>query len=539
MANGQLEKLNKIEVYADRQKSYFIYPFKYTGTVNEVKSKLCRAEGGRFVDKNEIDVTDTLGENSCKSKPSNHDSESVDENKTGQIESSYKCSVLIHKNEFKQDKLMTMQTYKPKRSYDVTMSGVEIYLFPNQIGFYCYELSCDFNKKVPVKVDETVDGQTENVENGAKYTIVQRNIIMANEYIKCLDNLALLNRKIYKVPNQNGKIRLLDIIDKDLEFDTTGIVGIDCEKLRYGYSFKKEKMNDKAITLTYTVVKSKFVEDPAMYLSFFLVGAKNSSYMPPEDLSDISFKPFGNVTIGANRDGFSYVADMNLCGANDYIVKKGKLSKNFKEAYLWLYLQLLNQSYGLIYYSHLVTTKFPVEKLFDGDTDTVETKAYIQKFNKEYKEINKFLLQGISATIGGYYHMQQIYKFTREKLCVEDDIESLTLGLDSCATILDRLSKEIDQKEQERQSAKIEMIGLLAIISALADAFGTSESGVDFVRQFFEHKSCGVNTSSIWFWVANLIINVILLVLVYNWSKPALHRYFMVGKLQKQKNKNK
>ncbi len=224
-----------------------------------------------------------------------------------------------------------------------------------------------------------------------------------------------------------------------------------------------EVLPDKALLFQYAFADSDDKSEKDKLL-FELANGYNESYAVPENLSEIVYAPFGNFTFLITKGGMACVA-ISKDSNNDFFINQ--FPAKFIRDYFFMYLLLTYQSFSCLQYSRLLTELPAEEDSFKTDA------AHIDKLEMLNNKINLFLVKSVFDSVSSVGHQNSVYRYGKNRLCIENDIRSLTVGLEALRNS-ERDRRDRDEAEAEAKSdRKIEraltIFGLLAIFSALID----------------------------------------------------------------------
>ena len=136
---------------------------------------------------------------------------------------------------------------------------------------------------------------------------------------------------------------------------------------------------------------------------------------------------------------------------------------------------LLYQTYSCAHYSRLLT-KLPAEK-----ESFEENAKYVENLESLDNQIKLFLVKSVYESVSNIQHQNGAYKYGKKVLAIEEDIKSLTIGLDALRGIerekikaLEEEKVKLDQKKNEKKEETINngliLFGFLVVISSILDA---------------------------------------------------------------------
>lgn len=225
---------------------------------------------------------------------------------------------------------------------------------------------------------------------------------------------------------------------------------------------------------------------------FHLMHGYGISYYYTEDMECKLFSPFGNTKWGVAREG---LACLGKIGDNDTtnMFLKDTLPIRIERVYLWIYIMILHQYYGLQYYSMLTMEMYQessrrIEKVFKSRV----YKNIVNKMKKVTEAANLFYLQNCYTDISQISHQNLIYRMLYEEYNIDAMIEDFNENITLCNTF-------IDNKFSNKLSNRINLVawftGLTGIYEIYKDVTGMIEGTQKIL-----------SISSIWILVALIII---------------------------------
>ena len=242
--------------------------------------------------------------------------------------------------------------------------------------------------------------------------------------------------------------------------------------------------------------------------------------------------PFANVLWMASREGCGYYAWVD--DKNEQFFTGNLYSKIINDYFL-LYIRTLYQSYSLLRFS------VKISKLLPNDVNKYllvsdETEAISGKIDRISTEINLFLVKSIATSVSHIHHQNEFYQYLCEKFKIEEDVRSVTAGLDSLCRIqhetvlkkqeeAEKKAREIQEQTEKREKDADNQfqIGLgfmtfLTGISALTDASFT------LVTEFTYRDLNGARLAALWGMFGFCILVIVLSVLIFSLSVSRLWR---------------
>ena len=364
---------------------------------------------------------------------------------------------------------------------DFSISDLGLLLFRNNLGFFWYEI------------------ETANEMDSQELVRFQNIYKELNRAGKCMfwekrgegefapfsmgnwiaEKLSFLN-PVYLPQRKNAyKSLLLKNLRVANHLQELKITENDAEQLSC-----REYVPDKALLFTYGVFGE--TEKPVAtgreekILSYYLTNGYKQSYLCSEDTLDRMHHPFSNVIWYATQEGCSYLAWPDDSNKKFFCeTMPGKI----KNDYFALYLKCLFQSYSLFLYAQ------KIQDSLSAETKDYLTTAQSQLVTELYGDLNLFLTKTMATSVSHIDHQSSFYVYVRARLCIVEDVKSVTAGLDSLENLLreihhreemERWKKENlenalrDQEEKERDlqmQRVMYLFSLLTIFSAFTDGF--------------------------------------------------------------------
>lgn len=397
-------------------------------------------------------------------------------------------------------------------SWNVTVSNLGLMLFRNGLGMVWYELKVPQNsiKSDQLKTFQNVirelsrsmasvvwEKQKEEPEfgvvlsekNGFKTYISPFSFAnWINDIVGFLKVRYLAERKYsYSKMIKNNMNALKGLRNEVVKREET-------IKDRYSYS------PDKAILFSYVSFgQSEDVDsrNDKYSLAYHLTNGYKDSYHYSAEISNEIKSPFDDVYWYATQEGTAYLAWVS---EDNKEVFESLIPSKVRTDYFALYMKILYQSFSLLLYAEKIQTNISAvnEKYIAELLD--------KRITELFGEINLFLTKSMATSVSHIHHQSEFYVYIKKQLRVQDDVESVTAGLNALDAIQreqrqreenkriqeawqeeqrrDREAQEarLAREEREKKSdAKIQAImglfALLGISSALVDCF-------DFISKF-------------------------------------------------------
>ena len=223
---------------------------------------------------------------------------------------------------------------------------------------------------------------------------------------------------------------------------------------------------DKAILFSYIVFDNKCEKDTLdgrYSLTYQITNGYKESYHSGYETKNEIKCPFDDVMWYATQEGVSYLAWPTY---DNIQVFSEEIQAKVKTDYFTLFIKNLYQSYSLLIYANKIQSEISAisRKYLEMSAD--------QNITDLFWDINLFLTKSMATSVSHIHHQSEFYIYLKKQLRVQEDVESVTSGLNA----LDLLQRE-RKKRDEKLQAIMGLLTLLGIASALVDSF-------DFVNKF-------------------------------------------------------
>ena len=242
------------------------------------------------------------------------------------------------------------------------------------------------------------------------------------------------------------------------------------ERITKSENSDKESIPDKALLYQYLFIEQTTDED-RNNLVFRIANGYNDKYNAPEDIDKVLYKPFGNTCFYISKAGMACV--VKNADSNEAFFD-GQFKEKFVRDYFFIYLLLAYQSYSCAHYSRLLTMLPAKKEVIDKQED------YAKELESLNEEINLFLVKSVFESVSNIHHQNGAYRFGKNELCIEGDIQSLTIGLGALEAIVkdkrkekEKIERENEKKLEEKRDDNINLalkiFGFMVVVSAWID----------------------------------------------------------------------
>ncbi len=215
---------------------------------------------------------------------------------------------------------------------------------------------------------------------------------------------------------------------------------------------RKIRIPDKALLFQYAFI-DKVTDYPIDDFIFRIANGYDEKYNAPNNIDDKIYRPFGNINYYFSKSGMSCVV-ANMDSNESFF--GSQFREKYTRDYFFIYMLLLYQSYSCAHYSRLLT-KLP------ADESAFNKKAeYVEKLESLNEQINLFLVKSVFESVSNVHHQNDVYRYGKKELCIEEDIQSLTVGLEALKDM------ERDKRDRKVDSALV-IFGFMVVISAWID----------------------------------------------------------------------
>ena len=335
----------------------------------------------------------------------------------------------------KDGKLFEAQYKKKDLSVTFHCSDIGVLLFKDGVGFLWYEVGFGNSKKYKPDIDLYIEFQHDFKE------------------LARTDRDYFVRKKGYDKEREESLFEplcfgkwisdLLSVNETGIRFWAERVSSVETERL---------SMPDKALLFNY--VFSDPIEEGIKDSSIFrITNGYDTSYNPPESIRDNLYQPFGNMQFYMSKAGMSCMVSDDTTNEEFF---KGQFREKFIRDYFYIYILLLYQSFSCAHFSWLLTN-LPAE-----ETQFEKSSKYRELLETLNERINLFLVKSVFESVSNIHHQNDFYRYGKGVLCIDDDIQSLTIGLDAL--------KEIEGDKRDRKiNNALAVFGFMVVISALID----------------------------------------------------------------------
>ncbi len=305
------------------------------------------------------------------------------------------------------------------------IARAQIHLFHTDIGLLWYELEPLDKEEIP------------NLEEL---------ILLQNRFKECSYTDKYFTRKQSRRSKEEA--------DTFLPFDAAKWLGQllrPLGSLRYlNSSCLKDGMlcPDRALIFNYVLLRneSPITDQQLQTAAYWLANGYNRKYRPSAQALSEGVHPFADVCMYASRAGCGYYAVVNE-GNRAFFT--GNFDDSIRNEYFFLYILALYQSFSLMNFSQRCASEFSSDpqKYSHPGSLGVRLDAFVA-------ELNAFLMKGMHSSVSSVQHHNDFYQYLRERLMIQEDIESLKIGTEALAEIQHARREHEELLLREKEAAE-------------------------------------------------------------------------------------
>lgn len=343
------------------------------------------------------------------------------------------------------------------RDFVVAVTQMGLYLFRTGVGFLWYEI------KVPedAAADEMILFQNEFKELSYERFVTRRTEDERYTFEKNGDTKTgvlmghLISRLLERLP-----FTVTYFAERE-----------DC--LEEGKSIP-----DKAVLFNYIVMEGENEEQWWDYI-YRITNGYNKRYMRKPDFADDIMEPFEHSYCYATSQGCGYYAVPDEGNHHFYTET---LKKRVMFEYFLLEILSLYQFYSILKFTKNMENELSAER----DKYLADSEEILSTLKNLSADINIFLVKSVYSSVSHISHQNDFYEYLLGRLRIRQNIEGLTIGLDSLQRLQEAREKErvqrienLENEERElsddRLNIGLGLISILALISAVADGYGAAD----------------------------------------------------------------
>lgn len=258
-------------------------------------------------------------------------------------------------------------------------------------------------------------------------------------------------------------------------------------ELPFTYTFFAKRTNpldagryipDKALLFVYTAFGEAGQEKLMDYI-YRLTNGYNERYRRKAEFSSEPIELFRNAYCYATMGGCGYYVVPGEENRNFYL---RTFRKKIMPDYFTLYILALYQSYTLLKFTGQIQSVLSAESgwYLENSEESVGILKQVAT------QINVFLVKSVYSSVSHISHQNDYYEYVIRRLKVRENIDGLTIGLESLQKLQEDRAKERIEAIEDRENREREvsddrlniglgLISILALISAVADGDSAAE----------------------------------------------------------------
>lgn len=324
-----------------------------------------------------------------------------------------------------------------KKTFEADITDLGLFIFNEGITFLWYEIKTAANNK-----------------------------LNSDDLILFQNMVKELSRSKYAYYIENGKKYPIGKWIVEILKDQKSIINYFAER-EINIDGSKIIVPDKALLFNY-LFTNQAEKNTRELLAYRITNGFDEKYCPPDNIEKYMYEPYGNATAYVTKSGMSYIINDSE-KTNSYFFLN-HFDKKFKNDYFFIYIILLYQSYSCFYYSNKLTYEIP-SNINEFETDGTQ----LDKLEDLERNINLFLVKGIYGSISNIQQQDEIYKYGKKSLGIDEDMKSLTVGLEALRQLeIEKRQKEKSKRDENMNTAVI-MLSLLTTISAFVNAINIGD----------------------------------------------------------------
>lgn len=198
---------------------------------------------------------------------------------------------------------------------------------------------------------------------------------------------------------------------------------------------------DKAILFSYVSFGQKEENDTqnAKYaLTYHITNGYKDSYHYSDDAANEIKRPFDDVYWYATQEGAAYLA---WPSDDNKEVFESLIPSKVRTDYFTLYMKNLYQSFSLLLYAEKIQANI------SAINDKYLAEPLDKRITDLFGEINLFLTKSMATSVSHIHHQSEFYVYIKKQLRIQEDVESVTSGLNA----LDVIQREQRQREENKR----------------------------------------------------------------------------------------
>ena len=278
---------------------------------------------------------------------------------------------------------------------------------------------------------------------------------------------------------------------------------------------------DKALLFNYVVFGS--VDDSYDELvknAYYLSKGYKSTYKVEEHVEETLYRPFSNAVWSVSKEGAGYYLIAEVDNTLYYTGDKGLYQKVINDYFL-IYILALQQTYTLLRFAEIISTeltanpeKYLDSELYYDEEEESRKNAEFLRLERKVREltmqVNVFLTKNVRASVSHIQHQNDFYIYAKDRLNINNDIQDLTLGLESLQGLLHDSKQQWDAEEEGRRDEKINIaLGLFSVVAFISAVYDCESLIKDF---FMSNEGTTMGSSLMWHVLPYGVIFILLVV---------------------------
>lgn len=242
-------------------------------------------------------------------------------------------------------------------------------------------------------------------------------------------------------------------------------------------------------------------------VSYYLSKGYKRSYEMPENINEVLYKPFKNTFWYVSKEGAGYYVISDDNSNNRTFFSKG-MNRKVMDDYFLIYVLALHQSYTMLLFAEEISNKLPssaqiytngLNKIDDMvDDDEYRFKVIEETLGEIVTKVNVFITKSIRASISYVGHQNEFFRYAKEQLSVDLDIENVTHGLEALQEIVHSSRQNWEDLQEKRRDDKLNyIVGILSIVAFVSAIY----DGLCLINEFFlseeTHRFVGSTINSV------------------------------------------
>lgn len=413
-----------------------------------------------------------------------------------------RCKIKLHNHN---ETLQSDNAEYTQKIFEFSIKRVGLFVFRTGIGIFWFELKNSENIKL------------------SPFTKIENFI----EFQKCFKQLSAPWQKdmFHVVTGNNGKEELTpfmagkwinDILNSTFASSVSAPVKIEYYSTEEDCT-STEPLPDKAILFNLALMKPvnehyfEDVKEELSHIGFMLSNGFNDSYLMPDNIRDLSLKTFDNVLWHASSFGMGQYVAYNKSNAFFF---ENLLSDRMFSDYFIVYIIILYQQYSVLFYTEQLELTFPSDL----------NKIGLDTLQKYSERINLFLIKSVYASVSHLEQHNNVYRYISKTMCIKDNINDLTIGLDSLSAIIRNKNNDEEADKDKQISNSLNSLALVVIASALTDTYSFLDNDLpDLINGLLKNNFIPENNQPYCWFIVKTFFILLLFILFINVLWKLLH----------------